>query len=409
MAYKPYTHDVLIKNSNEILYNAEINLEQDKIVGFSSGAPGPKRFKSIVLPGLINMHSHLCFSKIKLDSQNLFSWLKDLVKESQKPEFLPSEQVSQGIQESLSYGTTFVVENTNYPFETSRALIDSGIKALMGIEIFGSDPNLAQKIFQEKIALLDSLPKDKNIAYALSPHATYDVSALLWKFCLEWSQKNNRLLLSHISESLAEEKWFSDHDSTESKSAKEFWASINSLEAKLYNWKKYKSSFDFLLQNNLLDPNLLLTHGVYLSEQELDLIQQYQIKLVTCPRSNEYLLNDQADIKNWQNKKIQFALGTDSKASNHDLDLREELKHLPSLSFKEKFEMITIKAATMLGLDSEIGSLEQFKSADFVVLEILDLNNYQDLRNIDIFALALDNKKTRVREVFVNGSLVYKF
>jgi imidazolonepropionase-like amidohydrolase len=119
---------------------------------------------------------------------------------------------------------------------------------------------------------------------------------------------------------------------------------------------------------------------------------------------------NQADLKIWHNKKIEFALGTDSKASNYDLDLREELRHLAhDFSSQEKFDMITIKAATMLGMDSEIGSLEQFKSADFVVLEILDSNIYEDLRNIDILALALDNQKTRVREVFINGSLVYKF
>ena len=129
------------------------------------------------------------------------------------------------------------------------------------------------------------------------------------------------------------------------KSAKEFWQRINSLEAKEKNWQSYRSSVDFLVQNKLAFEKLVLAHGVYCNNLDLQEIKKHSVKLINCPRSNAYLKNASANTEAWKKLGIEFAMGTDSAASNHDLDLRKELLENKHLSSKEKFNKLTIDAA----------------------------------------------------------------
>jgi 5-methylthioadenosine/S-adenosylhomocysteine deaminase len=113
-----------------------------------------------------------------------------------------------------------------------------------------------------------------------------------------------------------------------------------------------------------------------------------------------------AKIPLWeQSGGINYGLGTDSKASNYDLDLRSELKLL-ELSSQRQFELLTSSAAKAIGMDDKIGSLEEAKYADYVVFEVMDDN--LDLDSVDPYALILDGEKTRVKEVYVGGDLVHR-
>lgn len=388
--------------------NSAIELSEDKktIASFSTHNTESQSRRTIAVPGFINLHTHLSYSSIQLASQELFPWLRELVKIQQMDQrFSPSSNALEGLLELAQSGTTFVVDNTSHPQETYDALKKIGLKGLIGAEIFGSDPSKADTIFAKTLNEIQSLTEDDDIEFTLSPHASYDVSPLLWQKCIAWCKANGKRLLTHVAESSVEEKWFQDKDSNEVQSAKDFWASINTLDIKLKNWKSYPSSIQYLYQNQLLDPCLLLTHMVHASKADLELVSKLNIPLVTCPRSNLYLQNGLANYDLWQKLNLDFGVGTDSKASNQSLDIREELKLIKNLSSKEKFELITSKAAKILGKEKNIGSLEKGMAADFVVLEVM--KDDLDLESLNIFDLILDTTLTKIKSVIVNGKRLH--
>jgi cytosine/adenosine deaminase-related metal-dependent hydrolase len=417
MSYKQYTHELLIKNPHEIIKN---RVPQADLHGKISYFSEPNRQDNqatrnkIIIPGLINLHTHLAYTHLKLAEQKLFSWLKELVKniykipqmedenQSKINEFELLESYLAGSRECLKTGTTFVVENTSHPEIALEAFKHTGLQGIIGVEVFGSDPLMAQEIFKKTINKIKEL---ENPVYemVLSPHASYDTSAELWGLCLEYSRNNHQLLLSHLSESAEEEAWFKNKDSAEARLAREFWSDINTLDAKIKNWKPYRSATEFLSVNKLLADNLLLAHCCYVDDEDLKLLQDAQSRLVTCPRSNAYLKNQKAKTALWQKYNLAFGVGTDSKASNYSLDLREEVNQLSEHDAQKRFSLITLTAAQILNKENEIGSLEIGKKADWVVLEITDPHINLDL--CDPFKLVMDPKISHVKEVYISGTI----
>jgi len=417
MSYKQYTHELLIKNPSEIIKNRVPQANSSGKIEFFSefGAQDNQpALPRIIIPGLINLHTHLAYTNLKIPEQKLFSWLKELVKNIYKipqmedenhakiNEFELLESYLAGCRECLKTGTTFVVENTSHPKLDLEAFKQTGLQGIIGVEIFGSDPLMAQEIFKNAINKITEL-ENTLTELVLSPHASYDVCCELWHLCLEYSRNNHKLLLSHLSESADEEAWFRDMNSAETLLAKGFWNSINTLEPKIKNWKPYRSATEFLAANNVLADNLLLAHCCYVDDEDLKLLKNAQTRLVTCPRSNAYLKNQKAKTALWEKNQILFGVGTDSKASNYSLDLREEANQLTEHDSQKKFSLITLTAAQILNKENEIGSLEIGKKADWVVLEITDPNINLDL--CDPFELAMDPKISHIKEVYISGTI----
>lgn len=420
MLPKQYTQNLIIKHSGEVIRDAEL-ITKNGITSIIQSPESKNARCQIAIPGLINLHCHLAYTNLKIPSQKLFPWIKELVKIQQmgdaqyssktpslnglEESFNPYQGALIGAKEALSYGTSFIVENSHYPKQSYQALKDSGLKALIGLEVFGSDPEQATEIFAAKISELETLAQDQNIQFTLSPHASYDVSPALWQLCQQWCNQHQVPLLTHIAESKTEEEWFKNKDSDETQSAKEFWQSINTLEVKLKNWRAYSSSIQYLYANNNLNPNQIFTHMIYANKIDLELIKNSNIAMVSCPRSNIYLENGLPDYKLWQELGLAFAIGTDSKASNYNLDLREEVNTIPNLSAKERFELVTSKAASILKR-RDLGQIQTGKNSDYVILEILNENI--DLDQLDPFTIAMDNKISKVKEVYINGSKVFE-
>lgn len=395
-----YTQNIIIKNGQELIKNAFINGE-DIITGFQTLNLDQKtrsNYPEIIIPGLINLHCHLAYNKIKLPSQELFPWISELVKIHHMGEGFTPKDFINSAKEALSYGTCFLVDNSNSPEASIAAFKATGLKGILGLEIFGSDPVQAENIFAKKIQELNSLEKIPGLNFTLAPHASYDVSVKLWQLCLDWCNQQQMPLLSHLAESQAEEAWFQNKDSTEAQAAKSFWQELGTLETKLENWQSYPSSTQFLYQNNLLKPLSLLTHLVHATKADLGLIKAAGLGAVSCPRSNLYLKNGLPNYANWQG--LDYGLGTDSKASNQDLDLRKEANTIPGLGAAKRLELLTSQAAKILKRN-DLGTLDIGKANDYVILEIRNKNINLDLA--DPFELAMDTDFVHVKEVYING------
>jgi 5-methylthioadenosine/S-adenosylhomocysteine deaminase len=407
MSYKRYTHNLIIKNLNEVLKNVVINKRNciTSIQSLDNIDHDTTYPKQIIIPGLVNLHCHLVYTGIKTQSKSLFPWIAELVKIQQMEEAsLPSpnslgaalNRAVAGAKQAQSYGTSYLIENSNQPLESFKAMKAAGLKGLIGVEVFGSDPEQAQTIFSNTLAVMNSLPKDPQIRFTLSPHASYDVSPALWRLCQNWCDEHQLPLLTHVAESIAEEEWFKDSQAPQAKSAREFWASINTLEVKLKHWKPYPSSIQYLHANKMLSSNMLITHAVHASREDLEILRSYGAKLISCPRSNIYLENGLPDYDLWQELGMSWALGTDSEASNYNLDLRAEVNAIPGLSAKQRFELITNQAATILGR-KDLGVINEGINSDYVVLDVL--RDDIDLDTCDPFELVMNTELTRVKGI----------
>ena len=423
-----YTHNVVIKNSNEIVKNVKLLPTKDKQkldkMQVSDNVEACK--KTIVLPGLINLHAHLGYGEFKISSQNLFAWLKALLKnfnhrmDTDGFTLKTKRSANTFVRNAVFGGTTFIIDNSTIPDISIDAYLENQVKGLVGFELFCSNFNFAEQYWQEKLPEIENLEQKiqstgAKLELCLSPHASYDVAPALWQKALAWTiEKNqqgaNKLLLSHVAESEAEEEWFRDKDSPKAQSAKDFWQSIATLEPKLNQWKPHESSIDFLLKNQMLEYNslspILLTHLCYAREQDLQALVNLGIKACTCPRSNEYLKNKLPDIEKWIELNLNFGFGTDSMASNEDTDMRKEASMYPALNARQKLDKLTIDAAKVLNREHEIGSLEAGKALDYCVLEVLD--DSIDIDAVCPIELALDIKKTKVIETVIDGRIVYR-
>ena len=412
---------IIITSDKEPIFNGGLLTRDSKIiqVGKKEDFGDLKNFEvidhggTLLCPGFINLHTHLLYSKCQRsdESLNLFNWLEDLVDHTShwtEKDFIDS--VNYGINQALSCGTTFIVENTP-SYTSAQVLANSPLKALIGLEIFGSDEEKADEIFSHQLSALSIQHSAKNIEFCFSPHAPYDVSVPLWKKLIEWSEENKKPILTHLEESPDEKLWWQN----KSGSGIKFWKKITKLESKLKYWKKYNSGIDFLNKNNLLSKNIIATHLSQASKEDLTLLKEKNISLVHCPRSNYYLNNGAANLKLWNELGFLWGAGTDSIASNKNLDLLEELRFLIDqqnliynfkLSARDAFKAITSNAAKILSLDSRIGVLKEGYKADFLIYNLKDKSGctYKDPYHLVVWDM---DSKTDLKEVWISGKKVW--
>lgn len=167
-----------------------------------------------------------------------------------------------------------------------------------------------------------------------------------------------------------------------------------------------KKGIEYLLEKECLSEYTVLIHGVGFSNEDIKNIQKHKSHFVWCPVSNMYMFNHTAKIKEILESGINTCIGTDSPMSG-SLNILQEVKYAKylyqkmyseELDNKKIFEMITINPAKAFRLDSEIGSLEKGKNAEFILIKNREKNPYSllfqtDIENIDC--------------IFLNGKPIY--
>jgi cytosine/adenosine deaminase-related metal-dependent hydrolase len=121
-------------------------------------------------------------------------------------------------------------------------------------------------------------------------------------------------------------------------------------------------------------PRALIIHGNYLSEQEIEFLAEHRdhMSVVYCPRTHAFFSHEPYPLAKMLAAGVRVALGTDSRASNSDLSLLEEMRQVtrqfPELSLDTILQMGTIAGAEALGLADETGTLTTGKLADLVAI-----------------------------------------
>jgi 5-methylthioadenosine/S-adenosylhomocysteine deaminase len=324
----------------------------------------------ILLPGLINTHTHLSMTLFRglADDLSLDSWLNDHI--------WPMEAnlngdycyigALLGAVELIRSGTTTFSDMYFYMEDVARAVDDAGIRAVLsyGMIDFG-DAEKRENEIKENLALFNACDgmADGRIKVFFGPHSPYTASEELLVKVRELADEYNMGIHIHVSETQKE-----INDSLEEKGLR---------------------PFEYLEKIGFLGPDVLAAHCVWLSDEEIEIIKKHGVKVSHNPCSNMKLASGAAPVSKLIENDICVAIGTDGASSNNNLDLIEELKTASllqkvstldpkALSSDEAIEMATIKGAEALGLGDEIGSIEVGKKADIILIDTNSANMVPD-------------------------------
>ena len=328
----------------------------------------------ILLPGLINTHTHLSMTLFRglADDLSLDSWLNDHI--------WPMEAnlngdycyigALLGAVELIKSGTTTFSDMYFYMEDVARAVEDAGIRAVLsyGMIDFG-DAERRENELNENLELFKNCNgmADGRIKVFLGPHSPYTASEELLIRTRELADEYNMGIHIHVSETQKE---------------------IDDVSA-----EKGLRPFEYLEKIGLLGPDVVAAHCVWLSDEEIDIIKKHDVKVSHNPCSNMKLASGISPVSKLIENDICVSIGTDGASSNNNLDLIEELKTASLLqkvatldpkvlSSDEAVEMATIKGAEALGLDSEIGSIEVGKKADIILIDTNAANMVPDSSNL---------------------------
>ena len=367
--------------------------------------------EKIVMPGLVNMHTHLPMTFLKgySDDKELSEWLeKDIwpMEATMTDEDIKNSTIL-ALKELLLTGTTTFVDMYSHLESMVEAIKEIPLRSFLSYGViegnisYNKEENKTNWIDFDKtkteiegvkksIELYEKIKKSNlPIKILIAPHSTYTVKSSTLKELKKIANENNLKYLLHVNETRNE----------------------------FYNIKKHynKSPVEYLNDLNVLDKNSILVHNVWATKMELDILKNTKSHLVFCATSNAKLASGSVfPFKETQNRNINITIGTDGSSSNNSLDMFQEMKfsslliknHLwdPTVaSAQEILDCATINGA--IALDEKIGSIKENYLADLITLDANDVS-LQPKKNNIISHIVYSINSYATQDVIINGQLI---
>lgn len=315
-----------------------------------------------VLPGLVNAHTHLDLSGLRGQcppSGDFTAWLRQVIahRRGTTPEQIEAATRA-GLAESLRHGTTLLGDISG-DGGSWDILADAPLRAIVFREMLGLPEARASGAWQRLDRWLESRIATATCRPGVSPHAPYSVRASLF-FA---AATRGVPVAVHLAETAAEQDLLLLRHG-------EFVSFLRDLDV----WAPDGLAQDTQHVLNLLNglSPTLLVHCNYLAPSASI---PSNCTIIYCPRTHSAFGHPPHPFRYFLQRGIRVALGTDSLASNPDLSILAEMRHLrrqcPDLSGDVLLRMGTLSGAEALGWADETGSLEAGKSADLVVVPLV--------------------------------------
>ncbi|TWT54189.1 Aminodeoxyfutalosine deaminase [Rubripirellula amarantea] len=303
-----------------------------------------------ILPGLVNAHTHLEFSDFKQPVGHrgiaFDQWIAKVV-QSRGQQGDVATAISQGIRESLDSGVRLIGEiatpsTVNPPPVVYPPPVD-GLDMVTFAEVLGLNVERAS----ERFAAMNDLAS--RVTYpGVSPHAPYSTLPKTIQRCVNWSSRFARPLAMHVAESPGERELLVSGTGPIADALKAMGVFNDAL------FPRCDQPFIELIDQLSKASSVLLIHGNDLREHEIDLISTHShISVVFCPRTHDFFQFARHPVEKLLAAGVNVALGTDSRASNPDLHLWNEvrflLRHRMDLQPAEVLKMATANGADALG------------------------------------------------------------
>jgi cytosine/adenosine deaminase-related metal-dependent hydrolase len=320
-----------------------------------------------ILPGFVNAHTHLDLSGLRgkclpPDSEHFTDWLGEVIAHRRsRSEHEVLKDVETGIAECIWMGTT-LVGDISAKGTSWTALEAAPVRSIVFYELLGLSRQRAQQALEVGYPWLNAHPPTDTGRPALSPHAPYSVHTWLMNEAAKLTGIYGIPLAIHLAETSQELELL----------AHKRGAFVPFLQD-LGVWEEagLADSFEAVIRFCMGAGPLLFIHGSYLPPETK--MHAYS-SIVYCPRTHAAFGHPPHPFREFLARGVRVALGTDSLASNPDLDVLAEARFVharhPDVAGDVLLRMVTISGAEALGWADETGSLTPGKSADLVVLPL---------------------------------------
>jgi 5-methylthioadenosine/S-adenosylhomocysteine deaminase len=363
---------VTVDAAGRIVGNGAVAIDGTDIVAVDSAETIAKQFRGretidasgqIVLPGLVNTHTHAAMVLYRglADDLPLADWLNNYVFPAEartvSPEFVRAGTKLAAL-EMIESGTTTFADMYYFEEEVAKETRAAGLRGVLGqtiIQFPVADAKTPADGLSRAEEFISAFRTDQLITPAVAPHAIYTLDGPTLRAARELSKRHNVPTLIHLAET--------------------------GEDARVAKERRAASPVAYLESLGFLGPGVVAAHGVWVSDEDIKMLKTRDVGVAHNPESNMKLASGTAPVLAYLRADVSVGLGTDGAASNNDLDMFEAMrvaallhKHEtvdPSaLTARTVVELATIRGARALGLDGRIGSLEPRKRADLITVSL---------------------------------------
>lgn len=398
---------VTMDGQNRMIEGGAVAIRDTRIVGVGKQDDMARRFHAkhtlnkpdaILAPGLIDTHTHAPMSLFRAiaDDMRLDDWLKKFIFPAESKNVSP-DFVRWGTRlaclEMVLAGITTYTDMYYFEDVEAETAKQAGVRGVLGQSIIGF-PAPDYKTWQEAIAATEKYIQkyrdDDLIVPAVAPHAIYTTPDDALVAAHQLATKYNVPLTIHLAETQKERD-----DSLKTRNL---------------------TPTQVLEKLGVLDGRVVAAHCVWESAEDIAILKQHNTGVAHCPSSNMKLASGVAHVTEMLNKGVTVGLGTDGFAGSNDtadlileMNIAAKLQKVTtvdptSLPATQVLAMATIGGARVLGLEKEIGSLEEGKRADLITISVAHANAVP-LYNV-YSQIAYAAKAGDVEDVFINGKQI---
>lgn len=351
-----------------------------RYVGPTANAPGGTSYDlgdAILMPGLVNTHTHLELTAMRgyLEGLPFPLWIDTLrrARASVLTDDTLLDCARLGLLEGIEHGITTYADTCSSGVAL-RAMRELSVRGIMYQEVFGPDPTVCDASLADLTRRIDALRPDvtDEVRLGVSPHAPYTVSDELYRATAEYARQSQLPMAMHIAEGEDEDRLVREGEG-------EFATRLRRRDIPVA--PRARSPIALLDRLGCLHDRPLLIHAVRVDEEDIKTIVRSGSCVAHCPASNAKLGHGIAPLTDFLAAGVPVGLGSDSVASNNRMDMLDEARlaslfqqarvRSPSaISAQVALELATIRGAAALGMADRIGSLEPGKAADLAAFPL---------------------------------------
>jgi 5-methylthioadenosine/S-adenosylhomocysteine deaminase len=354
----------------------------------------------VVMPGLVNGHSHAAMTLLRgvADDLALMDWLNNYIFPAEV-QFVDAEFVRIGTElacwEMIRGGTTSFVDMYYFPDTIAEVVDRCGMRALISATVIDQrspDAENAADSINKGIGFIERWKgKNSRITPIFGPHAIYTLNAEQLKATRAAAIEHGVGISIHMSESPFELQYSKD---TFGMTSVELFDSIG-----------------------FFDGPTIAAHMVWPTRAEIAILAERKVGVIHNPTSNMKIASGISPVAEMLQAGVRVGLGTDGAASNNDLDMWEEMRLAALLQKVDRMDPQVLSASTVLrmatsggalavGLGDVVGSIEVGKRADIIQVAFDDVHHVPTYDVISHLVYVTDEQD--VASVVVDGKVLMR-
>ena len=380
MRYQKFKADYLFTGNDLLDNKILITDEQGEIIDIiaeDEAGENVQVYKGIISPGFINAHCHLELSHLKNkvpEKTGLVDFVFTIVSQRHAEEEEILQEIGNAETEMITNGIIAVGDICNNALTVPQK-IKRNLDYYNFIETSGWLPEIAAFRFEKSMELWQQF-EDNKLKASVVPHAPYSVSENLWeKMKKTFSGKT---ITIHNQESPDEDIFFKEGKGEFVKMFEKM-----KIDNSFYKAKKKGSVTNYFNYFSTAS-SVILVHNTFTKQEDISYINQQKksnqlISFCLCPNANLYIENTLPPVDLFMKNEVNIILGTDSLASNHQLNILEEIKSIqkkyPQIKTEIFLKWATLNGAKALQMSDKLGSFEKGKKPGVILIENISEGN----------------------------------